>query len=248
MKNSLFSFSYLFITISIITYSFLLKIIKAQEIILSEEKQLLNNCSNYFNKTQAEYQELREKMQFVKYNIFLRARYRDVNKIRDIIEKQISKIQETINTNKYDKNAVINEIKELNVNIERFEKKCNKAINIYNYNKKLGEIIVDFLKVFFTTMFIIIIIGLIVIGIVSFFVIKRQRKYYKLKEEISIEVTNPDEIEVPNKIDNLKNNKIEEKVIESSERIISNKKKKPIEKVNYKNNMPKNNNIDVIQK
>ena len=237
MKNSPFSFSYLFITISIITYSFLLKIIKAQEIILSEEKQLLNNCSNFFNKTQAEYQELTEKMKFIKYNIFLRARYRDVNKIRDITEKQLSKIQETINTDKYDKNAVINELKELNVNIEKFEQKCSKAINIYNNNKKLGKIIVDFLKVFFTTIFIVIIISLIVIGIVSFFVIKRQRKYYKLKEEVSIEVTNPDEIEVPNKVDNLENNKIGEKVAqESSERIMSDKKKKQIEKVNYKNN------------
>ena len=67
----------------------------------------------------------------------------------------------------------------------KFKKKYNRANQVYYEFEELKSSIAQFLKLFFIILFICVIIVLCIIGISSFFLVKKQRKYYKLKEEVS---------------------------------------------------------------
>ena len=126
------------------------------------------------------------------------------------IEQKYIFIKEELTKEKYDKQQLMNEIELLSENMKNFKKKYNSINESYNNFEDIKESLSNFIKLFFIVLFIIIVVVLILIGIGSFFVIKSQRKYYKLQEEVSFrnipKVTEKDEkIEVNIQNHNLKN-------------------------------------------
>ena len=176
---------YLIIFISTIIYSFLLYPVKTQNATLSEEKKLLEECLSLCNTTEAKYQEIIEKMGNIKYNIFLKIRYKKIKKSHHKINEELTKIKESINLNNYEQYEVIQQLKKLNSDILKFDHKCNKAIHIYYRSQRTYKIIMTLIKTFFIALLVIIIIVLIIIGIVSVFVVRKQRKYHPLEEEVT---------------------------------------------------------------
>ena len=173
--------------ISTIIISILFSSIKSQQTSQIEMKQLFNNTLDRYNKTELHYKDISEKMKNIKFNIFLKIRYKKLVKEHNKIERNIGKIEEKLNSNNYDKNEMLEDIKELNISLKTYEHKCHKVIHVFNQNEKTKNIFMNMLKAFFITLLIIIIIVLIIIGIVSLYIIKRQRKYYILEEENSFD-------------------------------------------------------------
>ena len=83
---------------------------------------------------------------------------------------------------------------------EKFENKYNKTIKIYYKFEKLKNGLSKFFKIFFISIFIGIAIFSIFVLIISIIVIKKQKKYYILQEEVTIE--DGKEVEIKNKLDN----------------------------------------------
>ena len=173
--------------ISIILISILFSSIKSQQTNQIEMKQLFNNTLDRYNKTEIHYKDISEKMKNIKFNIFLKIRYKNLVKEHNKIERNIGKMEEKLNSNNYDKNEMLEDIKDLNKSLTTYEHKCDKVIYIFNQNEKTKNVFMNILKTFFLTLLITIIIVLIIISIVSLFIIKRQRKYYILEEENSID-------------------------------------------------------------
>ena len=184
-----FSYKYFIVFLSVIIYSSLLRSVKTED--LSEEKQLLQECLSFYNKTELKFEEIKEKIKNVRFNIILKIKYKDITKIHTNIENNISEITEKIDSKSYDKNSVIKNLKELKTAIETLDAKCDKAIQTYNNNEKVYNFLIDLIKIIIITLFIVIVIVLLIIGIISIIVIKHQRKYYKLQEEVNPE----DEVE-----------------------------------------------------
>lgn len=199
-----------------ITYIiFLFSQIKSQGTQQPKERELLKNCISEFNKTENRFIEISEKMKNIKYNIFLKIRYKNLKRTHNKIQTTISTIKKKLDSNKYDKIKVIEELKILTGNIGQYNRKCEKAIEIYYQAESMKAVIYNIIKAFFLTILIIIIVVMIIIGIVSFFIIRRQRKYSALTEEESTH-TNI-EINVDNQF-NTEQIKIEEKLDEENEK------------------------------
>ena len=173
--------------ISIIIISILFSSIKSQKTNQIEVKQLFNSTLDRYNKTEIHYKNISEKMKNVKFNIFLKIRYKKLVKEHNMIGKNIGKIEEKLNSNNYDKNEILEDIKELNKSLVHYEHKCHKAIHVFNQSVKVKNVLGDMLKTFFIALLITIIIVLIIIGIISLYIIKKQKKYYILEEENSEE-------------------------------------------------------------
>ena len=124
-------------------------------------------------------------MKDITMNIVLRIRFREINRIYNNIELKIKEIKEELSKDTVDQEKIIEDIKILNQNINKFNEKYKIANNLYYECEKLKESFSNFVKLFFTILLIVIIVVLSIIGIVSYFVVKSQRKYYILKEEIS---------------------------------------------------------------
>lgn len=237
---------YLVIFVSTIIYLFLLYPVKTQNTTLSEEKKLLNECLSLCNTTEPKYQEIIEIMGNIKYNIFLKMRYKKIKKTHHRINEELTKIKETINLNNYDPYKVIQQLKKLNSDITKFNHKCNQAIHIYYRSQRTYRIIMTLIKTFFIALLVIIIMALIIIGIVSVFVVRRQRKYHPLEEE----VTNIEDIEggknYTDEIHIIKEKK-EEQNSDRKEIVIQNKKDEKKEGYN-KTKKSKKRNMIIINK
>lgn len=188
-----FSYKYFIVFLSVIIYSSLLCSVKTED--LSEEKQLLQECLSFYNKTELKFEEIKEKIKNVRFNIILKIKYKDITKIHTNIENNISEITEKIDSKSYDKNSVIKNLKELKTAIETLDAKCDKAIQTYNNNEKVYNFLIDLIKIIIITLFIVIVIVLLIIGIISIIVIKHQRNYYKLQEEVNPEEEEVDEVQ-----------------------------------------------------
>lgn len=138
-----------------------------------------------YNNTKLHLEDINKKMENITLNIFLRARLREIIRIHKNIEDQMSGIQKKINSRIYDEKKITEEISSLNHQMHIFERKYNKTNKLYYETEEVKKSLVHYIKVFFITLIIISIIVMAIIGIVSIFVIKHQRKYYKLQEEVS---------------------------------------------------------------
>ena len=188
-----------YLMILLITINLLLLYpVTMQETPPSEEWHLLNYCLTFHNKTEEKLHDISEKMKDIKFNIIIKVKYRNLIEKKNILEKEINEMKEKMGKKNYDKNEIIQELNKLKNSIIKFDEKCDKFINVYNKNEELKNVFINMIKVFFITIFIVIIIALAIIGIVSFFVIKRQRRYYKLEEEI----THIDQLEEGKKYNN----------------------------------------------
>ena len=207
----------------IIIISLFFSSIKAQNITQSEVNQLFNNNLIKCNKTEILFQEFSEKMKNIKYNIILKIKYKNLKKKHKKIVKKIEKIKELLNSNNYNKNEILEDIKELNKSLTKFEYKCNKAIHAFYKGEKVKTILNNLLKVFFITLFITIFLLLIVIVIISIFIIRRQKKYYALDEESSkVDIINEEGSNNTSESIKINNKKANE---DSSERKMKKKKK-----------------------
>lgn len=158
---------------------------QGMQIQTSEEIQKFNNCLNLLNQTEIQYQELTKKMKNIKFNIFLKIQYKNLKRTRDKIESQTDEIKKKLNSGTYDKNEISFEISELYENVETFEKKCFKTSRAYEKSEKTKKIVAKFIKIFFITILIVVIAIMIIIGLVSVYVIKRQKYYNNLDEDSS---------------------------------------------------------------
>ena len=185
------NFSLIIIFLSL--FLFLFPLIKSQEIELSSEKALFNESLINFNKTNIKLGYIKDKMSNVKYNIILLIKHKNLIREHDSINSEVDKIKAQLDKNKYDKNTIMEEIQKLNSTITKFESKCNEMMHSIVRNEETKNILLNLIKIFFITLLIITIIALSIIGIVSFFVIRSQRRYHILHEEKS-----QDNIEVEN--------------------------------------------------
>ena len=218
--------------LSIIIISLFFSSIKAQNITQSELNQLFNNILIKCNKTEILFQEFCQKMKNIKYNIILKIKYKNLKKKHNKIVKKIGKIKELLNSNNYNKNEILEDIKELNKSLTKFEYKCNKAIHAFYKGEKVKTILNNLLKVFFITLFITIFLLLIVIVIISIFIIRRQKKYYALDEESSkVDIINEEGSNNTSESIKINNKKANE---DSSEREMKKKKKDKKKNNHYK--------------
>ena len=132
-----------------------------------------------------------EKIITTKYNIILKSKYNEIKIKYESISKIISILEKLITENNWNQD---NENK-FNKEIQNFENNCtqfNLLFTSFNksfaHYKKVYKELKKFLKHFFTILFVIAFIALACIAIISFFVIRSQRRYYQLKEEISLHV------------------------------------------------------------
>lgn len=154
---------------------------------LSEsEALLLDKTLKKYNTTTLKLKSMEIKMKKITLNIILRIRFRELRRNYESITTQISELQNKLNETSYKNPQIIKEINILNDNINIFEKKYNETSSLYYQYERTKLYLYNFFKLFFTCLFILVIIIMVIIGIVSFFVVKSQRKYYKLQEEYSI--------------------------------------------------------------
>ena len=230
---------YFFNTYAIILFIILLLFskINSQENQSSEEKQLFNNSLILFNKAEVNYKIISAKMETVKFNIFLKVRYKNLQRRYNNIRASIEKINNILVSNDYDISDVKERLYDLKKDIEKFDKKCNKTFDVFSKSEKIKSIIINLIKVFFLIIVIIIIVVLAIIAIISYFIMKRQKKYQTLQEE----VTNISgiEINVGNNINSPMDTLKEKNVEENKKKVI--KKKKKIKKKEKENKKDENN-------
>lgn len=169
---------------SIIFISFPHKIISQNTHNNSYELKL-NKCINEYNITSIKLAELTLKLKKITLNFILKIFFTQLKTINQKIKLDITRMKEYINENKYDN--IISEIDKCDVNFERFEEKYNKTIKVYNKFENTKNSIGKFFKIFFLTIFIVVMIFAVFVIIITFIIIKRQKKYYILKEEVTLE-------------------------------------------------------------
>ena len=138
-----------------------------------------------FNNTQKYIEDITKKMKDITLNILLRIRFRALKRMYNNIELKVLEMQKELSKENYDSKKIIDEIDLLDKNIDKFEKKYNKTNSLYYEFEQVKHSFSNFIKLFFIILSISVLIILCIIGIASYFVVKNQRKYYKLKEEIS---------------------------------------------------------------
>ena len=172
--------------ILLILISFLSQSVNAQDISKNmTEIDLFVKAMNDYNETKLCLEDITKKMKTITLNIGLKIRLRELKRLFKEIETKFLNIQKEINKDIYRKEKIINDIGTLNIYMTKFKKKYNRANQVYYEFEELKSSIAQFLKLFFIILFICVIIVLCIIGISSFFLVKKQRKYYKLKEEVS---------------------------------------------------------------
>ena len=86
---------------------------------------------NDFNETKLCFDDITKKMKAIRFNIILRVRFREMKRLFKDIEKKVSYIKEEINKDIYKKEKIINEIESLNIYMNKFKNKYNKANELY---------------------------------------------------------------------------------------------------------------------
>ena len=202
---------------------------------IANVKSFPSNLSGVFNynNTMLRYQRiiinfnaLSKKMKKITLNIILQIKFEDLKKDYDKLKPEILELKE-----KYEKNESISEgLKGINKNLTNFEIKFKKTLKSYNRFDEFKKTILNMIKVFILIISIIVFVVLVIIGIGSYFVLKKQ-KYHELQEEISIRISQNEE-----KFDKDKETNLEEK-----EKKIIYSAKSTQEDINSVKNMENNN-------
>ena len=171
----------------IIILTYLIVIIQSQEV---QQKnigvEMLNKTLTNYNRTLTLFSDVEKKMVKITLNIALRIRYRAMKRNKINIDKKVLKIKEEFDKKENNNQKIITDINSVDNDMKNFEKKYKVFIELYNECERTKNYFSEFLKVFFIILLILVIIVLSLIGIVSLFVIKKQKKYYKLQEEVAI--------------------------------------------------------------
>ena len=188
---------FLLILSSIIIFISLPQKISSQKIQNNTLESILNKCLNEYNKTNIKLDEITPKLKTIKFNIILKVYFSQLKNINKRLKYDISKMEKYLNEKNDKKFFETNNCDEY---YEKFENKYNKTIKIYYKFEKLKNGLSKFFKIFFISIFIGIAIFSIFVLIISIIVIKKQKKYYILQEEVTIE--DGKEVEIKNKLDN----------------------------------------------
>lgn len=188
---------FLLILSSIIIFISLPQKIFSQTIQNNALESILNKCLNEYNKTNIKLDEITPKLKTIKFNIILKIYFSQLKNINKRFKYDISKMEKYLNEKNDKKFFETNNCDEY---YEKFENKYNKTIKIYYKFEKLKNGLSKFFKIFFISIFIGIAIFSIFVLIISIIVIKKQKKYYILQEEVTIE--DGKEVEIKNKLDN----------------------------------------------
>ena len=173
--------------IILIVLSFLISNIYSQEIQKNITKiEMFNETLTKYNQSLLYFDDMSKKMEKITMNIVLKLKFKGLIRDKKSLEQDISKIKEKIDKKDNDNQTIIEGINSVNQDIKYFNHKYNKINQLYNQYENVKESFSNFIKVFFIVLFIIVVIALSLIGIISFFVVKNQRKYYKLQEEVTI--------------------------------------------------------------
>jgi len=166
------------------------------------EFEMLNQSLSKYNYSKLFFDDITKKMKNINFNIILKIKYSELKRCYQNIEAQIGEIQNELKETKYEREKVIKNIKLLDDNIDIFEKKYNITKKSYFEFEKAKDYILHFFKIFFICLLVSVLIIITIIAIVSYFVVKNQRRYYKLQEEYSV---NTDEKELNKKTNDVNN-------------------------------------------
>lgn len=151
----------------------------------TSEFALFNQSMVKYNDTKKKFDDMTNKMKNINYNILLKIRYKELERYYKTVETKFVEIQKALKETNYEKEKVKNNIKLLDSDIHTFEKKYKTTRRIYFEFERTKAYLLHFLKIFFICLFVAVIIIMAIVGIVSFFVVRNQRRYYKLQEEYS---------------------------------------------------------------
>ena len=179
--NLFFPKKYIIIYIFIISFSLL----KSQNDTFFQEKKLFNEYVINYNNTVSNLKYLNERLDSIKYHFLFIIKYNSLKKSNKAITKLISKIYNELNSSSCDKNKINEELNELNITLTEFDIKCNKLIDSYNTFDFVKENVISKIKRFLNVFIILAIILFIIIGIISIYLVKRQKRYRKIREDYS---------------------------------------------------------------
>ena len=151
----------------------------------ASEFTLFNQSMVKYNDTKKQFDDITNKMKNINYNILLKIRYKELERYYKTVETKFVEIQKELKETNYEKEKVRNNIKLLDNDIHTFEKKYKATRSLYFEFERTKAYLLHFLKIFFICLFVAVIIIMAIVGIVSFFVVRNQRRYYKLQEEYS---------------------------------------------------------------
>ena len=188
----------------ILILAFLIQYINSSEnkSLDSSEFEMFNQSMNKYNDTKLYFDDITKKMKNINFNVILKIKYNELKRYYQNIETQIVEIQNELKGTNYQREKVIKNINLLDDNMNVFEKKYNTTKKSYYEFEKVKDLIKHFLKIFFICLLVSIIIIMAIIAIVSYFVVKNQRRYYQLQEEYSV---NTDEKELNKKTNDVNN-------------------------------------------
>ena len=180
LKNNKY-FSNLFILIILLFISFPLLILSQtnQNQISTISKKELYNGINKYNQTNAKLDKLLPTFQKIKFNFIIKLSFWKLIHMKNKIDNEIIDIQKKIDKNK--------DIGRLSENLKKYERKYNQLIDMYNRFENIKKSVKNFIIIFFISIFTGIIIFAIFLTFITIIVMKRQKKYYKLHEEVTLE-------------------------------------------------------------
>ena len=190
MKILLINYNKNFFILSII-----ILLVSLPSTILSQINQTQINISeieifesfNKYNQTNSKLEKLLPLFQKIKFNFIIKISFSKLIHLKNKIDTQIINIQKKLDENKSNKNKYNLEIGELFENLKIYDKKYNELIDSYNRFENIKNKIKNCFIIFFISVFVGIIIFAIFITIITIIVIKKQKKYYALQEEVTIE-------------------------------------------------------------
>ena len=156
----------------------------------STEIEEYNKTIHKYNQMVANYNVFSKKMEKITLNIFMRIRYKDLQRSFDELRKEIDNLKL-----KYHKNQSISENIILANNLtDNFEINYIDSVNAYKRFEETKKILGGMVKTFIIVLSICVFIILLFIGIGSYFVIQynKKKRYFKLKEEVSIRIGQTD--------------------------------------------------------
>ena len=143
-----------------------------------------------FNTTIKEkFSNVTKKSNTVKFNVILKMKYNLIKARYETMSKTISLLQQLIaekNWNNDNKRKFDYEIQNLEKEYTQFNSLFTGYNKSFRYYNQLYKELEQFLKFFFTILFTVVFLVLTCVAVISYFVIKKQKKYYHLKEEVSV--------------------------------------------------------------
>ena len=174
---------------SIIIILFLLDEINCSSL-NSTEIEEFNKTMHKYNQMVANYNVFSKKMEKITLNIFMRIRFKDLERSFEELRKEIDNLK--LN---YHKNQSISENIIIANNLtDDFEIKYIDSVNAYKRFEETKKILGGMVKTFIIVLSICVFIILLFIGIGSYFVIQynKKKRYMKLEEEVSVRIGQTD--------------------------------------------------------